>query len=377
MIKKALVHEWFETPAGSENCVRSFVNIWKDADIFGVVDFFDDVRRNEYVAGKPIKTTFIQNLPFSEKHFRNYLPLMPFAIEQLDLSAYDLVISSSHAVAKGVLTRANQLHICYCHAPMRYAWDLYHQYIKESHLDKGIKGWIARYMLHRLRIWDYTTALRVDHFIANSKYTAARIKKTYNRESTVIYPPVDTFKFIPAAKTEDFYLTASRLVPYKKVDLVAEAFAKMPDKKLVVLGDGPEMNKVKSKAAPNIEILGYRPFSEISELMSKCKAFVFAAEEDFGIMVIESMAAGRPVIALNRGGTAESVIDGVNGIHFQEQNADSIIDAINRFEKIEDKFQPALLREYSEKFSRSRFEEEMHNFVHSKCEQFFNQKQKS
>lgn len=372
MIKKALVHEWFETPAGSENCVRSFVNIWKDIDVFGVVDFFDEERRNEYVAGKPITTTFIQNLPFSEKHFRTYLPLMPFAIEQLDMSSYDLVFSSSHAVAKGVLTRANQLHVCYCHAPMRYAWDLYHQYIKESRLDKGIKGLIARYILHRLRIWDFTTSLRVDHFIANSKYTARRIKKTYNREAEVIYPPVDTFKFKPSNKTEDFYLTASRLVPYKKVDLVVEAFAKMPDKRLLVLGDGPEMEKVKSKASRNIEVLGYRPFGELSELMSKCKAFVFAAEEDFGIMVIESMAAGRPVIAFNRGGASESVIDGVNGIHFNEQTPDSICEAVTRYEKNENKFQPGQLREYAEKFSRSRFEEEINNFVRNKCEQFFN-----
>ncbi len=372
MIKKALVHEWFETPAGSENCVRSFVNIWNNADIFGVVDFFDDARRNEYVAGKKITTTFIQKLPFSEKHFRTYLPLMPFAIEQLDLSQYDLVLSSSHAVAKGVLTRANQLHICYCHAPMRYAWDLYHQYIKESNLDRGLKGLIARYFLHRLRVWDFTTGARVDRFIANSKYTAARIKKTYLKDAAVIYPPVDTHKFSVQEQKEDFYVTASRLVPYKKVDLVVEAFAGMPDKKLVVLGDGPDMEKVKSKAAKNIEILGYRPFNEMSDLMSRAKAFVFAAEEDFGIMVLESMAAGTPVIAFNRGGATETVLDGVNGIRFNEQTSQSIQDAVKRFESISGKFIPSDLRHYSEKFSRARFESEIETFVNSQCEQFFN-----
>jgi glycosyltransferase involved in cell wall biosynthesis len=369
--KTAIVHEWFVNYAGSEKCVESFLNIWKDAYVFSLVDFLSKEERNIILKGKFASTSFIQNLPFAKKHFRNYLPLFPLAIEQIDLSGYDLIISSSHSVAKGVLTKSNQLHICYCHTPMRYAWDLYHQYIKEEKLTKGIKGFLAKLFLHKIRIWDSITANRVDYFIANSNYTAGRIKKIYNRGSKIIYPPVDVDKFECTAEKENFYVSVSRLVPYKKVDLVVEAFSKMKDKKLIVIGDGPDMNKIKSKAAANIEFLGYKPVEEMKQYLQRAKAFVFASEEDFGITVIESLACGTPVIAFNKGGSKETIKDEQSGIHFNYQTVEALSEAVVRFERIEDKFDHNLLRSYAENFSRKKFEENISKFVNEKAEEFF------
>lgn len=371
MVKKAFIHEWFTVPAGSELCVESFTNIWNDFDFFALVDFMSNEDRAKYIKGKPVTTSFIQNLPLAEKHFRNYLPLFPIAVEQFDLSGYQLIFSNSHAVAKGVLTRHNQLHVCYCHSPIRYAWDLYHQYLREGKLERGVKSAIARYMLHRMRNWDFITAGRVDYYMANSAYTAARIKKIYGREAAVIYPPVDVHKFSADTAKEEYYLTASRLVPYKRIDLIVEAFAKMPDKKLLVIGQGPEMHKVKAKATRNIEVLGYQPDSVLHEHMKKAKAFLFAAEEDFGIIVVEALACGTPVIAFNRGGTAETVTDGVTGIHFTEQTAAAIMDAVRTFEKQQHGFNPAAIRLAAERFSRPRFEQEVATFVNNKIEAFF------
>lgn len=365
-MKKALVHEWYEVAAGSEKCAESFTNIWNDFDHFALVDFLNDDDRRRILKGKQAKTSFIQNLPFARTSFRNYLPLFPFAVEQFDLSDYDFIMTNSHAVAKGVITRVNQLHVCYCHSPMRYAWDLYHQYIQQSGLQSGLKGLIARYTLHRLRIWDYTTSGRPDYFLANSGYTAARIKKIYNREAEVIYPPVDTHKFPLESNKDDFYLTASRLVPYKRMDLVVEAFSKMPDKKLVVAGDGPEMEKIKRLAAPNVHIIGYQEFDALRSLMQRAKAFVFAAEEDFGIVVIEAMACGTPVIGFGKGGTKETIVPGLSGLHFSEQTAQSIIDAVRAFEKKSASFNSSDIHRYAQQFSKDAFEEKVKNFVESK-----------
>jgi glycosyltransferase involved in cell wall biosynthesis len=370
-MKLAVVHEWFVNYAGSEKCVESFLNIWKNADVFSLVDFLNEEERNIILKGKFASTSFIQNLPFAKKHFRKYLPLFPLAIEQIDLSGYDLIISSSHSVAKGVLTKSNQLHICYCHTPMRYAWDLYHQYINEEKLTKGIKGFLAKLFLHKIRIWDSITANRVDYFIANSNYTAGRIKKIYNKESKIIYPPVDVDKFECTAGKDNFYVSVSRLVPYKKVDLVVEAFSKMKDKKLIVIGDGPDMNKIKSRASANIEFLGYKPVEEMKQYLQKAKAFVFAAEEDFGITVIESLACGTPVIAFNKGGSKETIKDEQTGIHFNYQSVESLSGAVARFEKIEDKFDNSILRSYADNFSRKKFEENISGFVNEKAEEFF------
>lgn len=370
-MKKALIHEWYEVAAGSEKCVESFTNIWNDFDHFALVDFLGDEDRNRLLKGKKVATSFIQNLPFAKTSFRNYLPLFPFAVEQFDVSDYDLVFSNSHAVAKGVITKIDQLHICYCHSPMRYAWDLYHQYIREAGLLKGIKGRIAQYTLHKLRMWDYSTSNRVDYFIANSAYTASRIKKTYGKSAEVIYPPVDTHKFEMVSAKDNYYLTASRLVPYKKIDLIVEAFSKMPDKKLVVVGDGPDLEKIKNIATPNIHILGYQNFDALKSLMSRAKAFVFAAEEDFGIVVIEAMACGTPVIALNKAGTAETVIHDKTGVLYQFQTSESLIDAVSDFEKRSNIFDSAEIARHADTFSKSRFEHNIQEFVEEKIKEKF------
>ncbi|MGB2551774.1 glycosyltransferase family 4 protein [Campylobacter sp. MOP51] len=368
-MRKALVHDWFSVYAGAEKCVESFTNIWNDFDIYSLVDFFNKDDREIVLKGKRTYTSFIQNLPFAETKYRNYLPLFPFAIERFDLRDYDLILSSSHAVAKGVITTPDQLHISYIHTPIRYAWDLYNQYLRESGLNKGLKGIFAKYCLHKIRLWDLSTINRVDHYIANSKHIAKRIKKIYNKDSTVIYPPVDVDKFRLKENKEDFYFTASRLVPYKKVDLIVEAFAKT-NKKLVVIGSGPCMNQIKSKATSNIEILGYQSEKVMIEMMQKSKAFVFAAEEDFGITLVEAQACGTPVICLDRGGAKETVVDMNTGVYFENQSIDSILFALDKFEKVCNLIEPKKVRDNALKFSKDRFEAEIKLFVEKKYNEF-------
>ncbi len=368
-MKKALIHDWFSTYAGAEKCVESFTNIWDDFEIYSLIDFLSDTDRDKILKGKHAHTSFIQKLPFAKDKYRNYLPLFPLAIEQFDLSGYDVVLSSSHAVAKGVLTHSNQLHIAYVHTPIRYAWDLYHQYLRESGLDRGLKGVLAKYFLHKIRLWDASTANRVDHYVANSRYIARRIKKTYGKPSDVIYPPVDVDKFTLREAKEEFYLTASRMVPYKKIDLIVEAFSQT-DKKLLVIGDGPDMAKIKSKAGKNVELLGFADDETMADLMGRAKAFVFAAEEDFGITPVEAQACGTPVICFGRGGARETVRDGESGLYFMEQNAKELLVAVAKFEQNYDKFEPVKIRENSLKFSRARFEAEIKSYVEKKYEEF-------
>jgi glycosyltransferase involved in cell wall biosynthesis len=295
---------------------------------------------------------------------------MPLAIEQFDLSAYDLILSSSHAVAKGVITGANQLHICYCHSPIRYVWDLTHQYLRESGLTKGLKGWLAKYILHRLRIWDARTANGVDEFIANSHYIARRIKKTYGRAAEVIYPPVEIDKFALRQEKEDFYFTLSRMVPYKKINMIVEAFSGMPEKRLIVAGDGPDFKKIRALAGPNVELVGYQPTDAIIDYMQRAKAFVFAAEEDFGIVPVEAQACGTPVIAYGRGGALETVISGISGLFFDEQTPESLRDAIARFEKHYGDFDPSLIRANALQFSADKFRENFRSFASEKIKEF-------
>ena len=368
-MKKALIHDWFSTYAGAEKCVESFTNIWDDFEIYSLIDFLSDADRDKILKGKRAHTSFIQKLPLAKDKYRNYLPLFPLAIEQFDLSGYDVVLSSSHAVAKGVLTHSNQLHIAYVHTPIRYAWDLYRQYLRESGLDRGLKGMLAKYFLHKIRIWDASTANRVDHYVANSRYIARRIKKTYGKPSDVIYPPVDVDKFTLREAKEEFYLTASRMVPYKKIDLIVEAFSQT-DKKLLVIGDGPDMVKIKSKAGKNVELLGFADDETMANLMGRAKAFVFAAEEDFGITPVEAQACGTPVICFGRGGARETVRDGESGLYFMEQNAKELLVAVAKFEQNYDKFEPVKIRENSLKFSRARFEAEIKSYVEKKYEEF-------
>lgn len=375
MLNIAVVHEWMAGSGytGSERVVEQILEIYPHADLYATVDFLDEHER-AFLRGREVQTSFIQNLPFAKKLYKHYLPLAPLAVEQYDLSEYDIVISSNHAVAKGVLVGPDQLHVSYVHSPMRYAWDLQHQYLRESGLDKGIKGWLAKRMLHRMRIWDVRTANGVDRFVANSQFIARRIMKVYRRESTVIYPPVDVDGFELHEEKENFYLAASRLVPYKRIDLIAEAFGQMPDRRLVIIGDGPEMKKVSSVSGPNVEILGYQPFQVLRDHMQRAKAFVFAAVEDFGIMPVEAQACGTPVIAFGRGGALETVQDLSNdqptGLFFDVQSVDSLVDAVRRFEQNQSRLIPASVRDHALKFGAQRFRREFADLVTREMESF-------
>ena len=363
-MKVAVVCDWLVVYAGAERVVEQILNVYPEADLFCVVDFLPENERT-FIKNKRTHTTFIQKLHGAKRHYRSYLPLMPIAIEQLDVTDYDLVISSSHCVAKGILTGPNQVHISYVHSPIRYAWDLTHQYMNEAGLNHGLKGMMAKIILHYMRLWDTRTANGVDYFIANSKFIARRIKKVYGRGAAVIYPPVDVDAFEYCEKKKDYYLTASRLVPYKKVKLVVEAFNEMPDKKLVVIGDGPDFAKIKAIAKDNIIMMGYQPFSVLKEKMQHAKAFVFAAEEDFGITPVEAQACGTPVIAYGKGGALETIKENDTGIFFTEQNSESIIETVMRFENIES-ITAKSCRLNAEKFSIENFVENMKEYI-QKC----------
>ena len=363
-MRAAIVHDWLVNPGGAENVLKRIIAAFPEADLFAVCDFLSEENRH-ITHNKKVKTTFIQNLPGSRTNYRSYLPLMPLAIEQIDLSNYDLIISSSHAVAKGVIIAPDQLHVCVCYSPIRYAWDMMHQYLQESGMDRGVKSAVIRYILHRLRSWDSRSANSVDHFIAISNYIAARIEKCYRRKSTVIYPPVDTRRFTLADDKSDFYLTASRLVSYKRVDVIVRAFNQMPNKRLVVIGDGPEMKKIQTLARDNVQIIGYQSDDVLIRMMQQARGFMFAACEDFGIVPLEAQACGTPVLAYGRGGALETIVDGVTGIFFSEQSEESIIETVERFEKIETKFNPSLIREHALNFSTERFDREFHSFMNS------------
>jgi glycosyltransferase involved in cell wall biosynthesis len=292
---------------------------------------------------------------------------MPLAIEQLDMSAYDLVISSSHAVAKGVITGPDQLHVSYIHSPIRYAWDLQHEYLRESGLTQGAKSWIARGILSYMRMWDSRTVHGIDHMVANSAFIAKRIRKCYGRTAQVIHPPVDISAFSLREDKDSFFLTASRLVPYKRIDLIVDAFAAMPHRRLVVVGNGPEFDRIKARATPNVELTGHLPRPALIDLMQRARAFVFAAREDFGIVAVEAQACGTPVIAFGSGGVCESVIgegDGApTGIFFPEQTAASIVNAIDRFDLAHQMIDPISCRRNAERFSPARFRTEFRECV--------------
>lgn len=369
-MKVAIIQEWLVSVGGSDKVVKAIADVFPDADIYTLVaqkEVCDELGMD----WSRIHTSFIQKLPFGTKKHRAYLPLFPLAIEQFDVRGYDVVISSSHCVAKGVLTKADQLHICYCHSPIRYVWDMYNEYLEESHLDKGVKSWIVRYLLHRIRKWDLISSFRVDHYISNSDYVAQRIKETYRRESTTIHPNIDISHFELCERKEDYYLASSRLVAYKKIDLIIEAFNRMPDKKLVVIGGGPNLKKYKEMCKSNITIMGYQPFEILKEKMQKAKAFVFAADEDFGMIPIEAEACGTPVIAYGHGGSLETVSEGKTGLFFYEQTPEALINAIKQFEQMgEQPFKATDCRAWAEKFSEERFKQEIKDFVETKFQEF-------
>ena len=357
----AIVHEWLVNHAGSEKVVEQLLQIYPQADLYAVVDFLGPGERG-FLGGRVARTTFIQRLPGARRRFRHYLPLMPLAVEQHDLSGYDLIVSSSHAVAKGVLTGPDQLHVCYIHSPIRYAWDMQHQYLRESGMERGLKGAFARAMLHYMRLWDSRTAAGVDRFVANSAFIGRRVRKVYRREAGVVHPPVDVARFALRADKEDFYLTASRMVPYKRMPMIVEAFARMPQRRLVVIGDGPDMDKVRAAAGPNVTVLGFQDDATLIDHMQRARAFVFAAEEDFGITPVEAQACGTPVIAYGRGGSLETVRGRGDparrtGVFFDAQTPEALIAAVEAFEALPVPIAPETCRRHAEDFAPERFRE--------------------
>lgn len=368
-MRTAIVHDWLVKYGGAERVLEQILRLFPDADLFALFDFIPESQRG-FIMNKKVGTSVLQGLPNARTKYHRYLPLFPLAIEQFDLSAYDLIISSSWAVAKGVISGPHQLHVCYCYSPMRYAWDQMHMYLKASGLTRGMKAWIARYILHRMRMWDYRTANGVDEFIADSQYIARRIHKAYRRDSTVIYPPVDVGAFDLTTEKDDFYLTASRMVAYKNIVLIAEAFSEMPDKKLVVIGDGPQLANVRKKAGPNVTVLGYQPFEVLKDHMQRAKAFVFAAEEDFGIVPVEAQACGTPVIAYGRGGALETVVPDQTGIFFRRQEKEDLIDAVHEFEAGQSRFSPEIIRNNALRFSTERFLDEFRNYMEMTLDEY-------
>lgn len=366
-MKTALVHDWLVSSVGGGERVLEAIHELFPAPIFTLLQNKEQLQ-GSYFQNLDISSSFIQKLPFSKKKYRHYLPLFPLAIESLNLDAFDLILSSSHCVAKGVKTGSKQLHICYCHTPMRYAWDLMDTYLEQAGLHRGMKGYLIRILFHYIRKWDVQSAKRVTHFIANSHYIAARIKKCYQVSAEVIYPPVDTEFFAFEEKKEDYYVTASRLVQNKRVDCLVQAFWDLPNKKLFVIGDGPERARLEQNAPPNVLFLGEQPKENLRKYLQKAKAFLFSAIEDFGIAPVEAMATGTPVIALGKGGSKETVIPNITGLLYADQTPDCVAKTIVHFETLS--FDPFLCHTHAARFSKSRFQREFRDFVLCKQAQF-------
>lgn len=371
-MRYALVHEWLTPKAtgGSELVVREILR-HIDAELYALIDF-ESTNPQSYLYGRLIGKTFLQHFPLARHGVQNYLPLLPLAIEQLNLREYDVILSSSHAVAKGVLTSPEQLHICYCHTPMRYAWDLTFDYLDKSPVGKGLPGILTRYLLHRLRQWDVITANRVDYFIANSQHTARRIWRCYRRSSKVIYPPVELERFPFESQKEDFYLTVSRLVSYKKVSLIVEAFnqLKLP---LVIIGDGPELNFIRRQAKSNITVLGEQPNEVVEKYMAKAKAFVYAACEDFGIALVEAQACGTPIITYQGGGALETVRDirqkptNGTGLFFYPQTPTALVEAVETFLHFQHQISSDSCHSQATKFTAKIFEASYLGYLEDCC----------
>jgi len=356
----AIVHDWLTTSGGAERVLEQLLRLYPKADLFTLIDFLPEDERS-FLGGRVPVTSFLQTMPLARRFYRFYLPLMPFAVEQWDFSGYDLVISSSYAVVKGLITGADQLHVGYVHSPMRYAWDLQESYLRQTRL-RGVRGLAARLLLHRLRLWDQVASQRVDVFIANSAFVARRIEKLYRRKAIVVPPPVALPPAGPPAPKESFFLTVSRLVPYKRIDLIAEAFAGMPEHRLVIIGEGPERARVTAHLAPNITYLGRQPDSVVADHLARCRAFVFAAVEDFGIAPLEAQAHGKPVIALAQGGVLETLRglehEAPTALFYDSQDVASLRLAVRRFDAVEDRFSPENCRMNAARFGAERFARE-------------------
>lgn len=358
--RAAVVHDWLDAWGGAESVTAAMLGVLGDAQLHALFDYLTPENRCR-MGVEHVKTTFLQHIPGLRSRFWFGLPLMPLAIEQFDLREYDTVVSSSHAFAKGALTTADQLHVSYVHSPMRYAWDLHHDYLTDYGMNLGLKGWLARLIFHRLRHWDRQTANNVDLFIANSENVARRIWKTYRRRSFVLYPPVELARFSVSEIRDNYFVSVSRLVSYKRVDITVEAFNRMPERRLLVIGDGPELAKLKALAKPNIEFLGYQPDAVVAAHLARARALVFAANEDFGITPVEAQAAGTPVVALKRGGAVETVLDAASqprgtGVFFPQQSAEALIAAIRDSESLIETIAPADCRANAERFSAKVFD---------------------
>lgn len=354
----ACVHEWLTDWGGSEDVTRAMLQAVPAASLHATIDFLSPDNRAR-LGGVPIHTTFLQKMPWARTGFWHYLPLTPLAVETHDLRAAQVIVSSSHAFAKGVLTSAEQLHVSYVHSPMRYAWDLHQQYLEDYGLASGAKGLLARYLFHRLRAWDRATANNVDLFLANSHHVRRRIWRTYRREAQVLYPPVATDRFTFEARKQDHYVTVSRLVSYKRIDLMLQAFRAMPQRKLFVIGDGPELPRLQAMCPPNVTLLGWQPSEVVQQHLASARAFLFAAHEDFGISPVEAQACGTPVIAYGVGGAAETVRDlrsmaEPTGLLFDAQTAASLAAAVEAFDGAA--IDPQACRAWAERFSEQRFQ---------------------
>ncbi len=363
-MKIAIVHEWFRMNAGSEKVVGALIQDHREdeVEVFALFEKMTEEDRKEVLHGLKPRTSLLQHLPGVYKYYRYLLPLMPLFIRMFRVAGYDLILSSSHAVAKGFRRDKSIPHICYCHTPMRYAWDLYEDYA----LGKGwLKSWLYGVVVRRIRRWDYRSAKNVDFFVANSENVRRRIASNYGRDAKVIYPPVRVDRFVLApVPRKDRYLCVGRFVPYKKVDIIVKAFKGMPDKKLLLVGDGYDATTISGllQHVPNVTWLGYKNDDELIRLMQQSKACIFAAKEDFGIMCVEAQACGTPVLAYKYGGHLETVIDGETGYLFEEQSAESIQEALCRFEA-NPLTDHQRIRKNAERFSSARFHAEMNAFI--------------
>jgi len=365
--KIALVHYWLIGMRGGERIVECLCKVFPDIDIYTLI--YDKNKISNIINSKNIYTSFLQKMPFSKKHHQVYLPFMPVAVEQFDLSNYDIVISSESGIAKGVITKPETCHICYCNTPMRYLWSMYFEYLKNEKIN-FIKRNFIKAFFNYLRVWDLATSFRVDYFISNSDNVRKRVLKYYKRDSRVIYPPVPINEFKFSEKKEDYYLIVSQLIPYKRIDLAVEAFNEL-NKSLIIIGDGPERRRLERKAGKNIKFLGWQEDKVLKEYYSNARAFIFPGEEDFGITPVEAQASGTPVIGYGKGGLLETVIDGVTGIFFNEQNVGSLVEAVKRFEKLEHNINSSNIRKNSKRFDISIFENEIKSFIIEKYNDYY------
>lgn len=353
----AVVHYWLVGSGGGENVVKAILELFPTADVFTLVE--KPSFSATIVPRARLHTSFLQRVPGAARFYRALLPLMPAALENLDLKGYDLIISSESGPAKGILPPLGAIHICYCHSPMRYLWDQYHEY-------RASAGWFQRMILTlcitRLRLWDQASSLRVDRFIANSNYVASRIDRYYRRKASVIYPPVDVHEFATSTTRGDYYLITGRHVPYKRIDLAIEACNAL-SRKLVITGDGPETRRLRARAGPTITFVGRCSFEELKRYYAESRAFLMPGEEDFGIAPVEAMASGRPVIAFARGGAGETVVQGKTGLFFDEQSTQSLVDAILSYEATSSLFDPDTIRAHALGFEKKRFMTEFGDFV--------------